>query len=142
MNDDNYYISTGLIFSLTKMPNFDLAHAFKTSMDAAGLRPSHLAERAGRSRQNISDIRNGRVSPNIRDFGELLAIAEELSPGFVERWATELVGASGFFSPAAIATLDRKQLAMMLHLIADQLRPTAQSKTPKNGKMEEVLTAS
>ena len=124
------------------MQPFDLAQAFKISMDAAGVRPSRLAERAGRSRQNISDIRNGKVSPNIRDFGELLAIAEELSPGFMERWVTELVGASGFFSPDAIASLDRKQLSTMLCLIAEQLRLTTQSSTPKNEKMEEVLTAS
>ncbi|WP_139276408.1 CinA family protein [Spirulina major] len=111
-------------------------------MDAAGIRPSRLAERAGRSRQNISDIRNEKVSPNIRDFGELLAIAEEMSPGFMERWVAELVGASDVFSAGAIANLDRKQLSMMLHLIADQLRPKSPSPQHQAKSKEEILAAS
>lgn len=67
---------------------------FKETMDSSGLKGNELAKLAGRSTNNISRIRQGKDFPSIKDFMELIAIAEEVQPGFFEDFARRLIGES------------------------------------------------
>ena len=67
---------------------------FRETMDRLGIKGSQLAERAGRSRNNITEIRKGKSFPTVGDFVELLMICEEERPGFFEEFTRRLVGQS------------------------------------------------
>lgn len=65
---------------------------FKETMDFYGIKGSELADKIGCSRNNISEIRTGKVSPPISRFWELVEVCEELAPGFRERFAQKVAG--------------------------------------------------
>jgi len=65
---------------------------FRETMDFYGIKGSELADRIGCSRNNISEIRNGKVSPPISRFWELVEICEELAPGFKEKFGEKVAG--------------------------------------------------
>lgn len=65
---------------------------FKETMDFYEIKGSELADRVGCSRNNISDIRKGKVSPSISRFWEIVEVCEELAPGFKERFAQKVAG--------------------------------------------------
>ena len=67
---------------------------FRETMDRLGVKGSQLAERAGRSRNNITEIRKGKSFPTVGDFVELLMLCEEESPGFFEEFTQQLIGQS------------------------------------------------
>ena len=67
---------------------------FRETMDRLGIKGSQLAERTGRSRNNITEIRKGKSFPTVGDFVELLMICEEERPGFFEEFTRRLVGQS------------------------------------------------
>jgi transcriptional regulator with XRE-family HTH domain len=67
---------------------------FRETMDRLGVKGSQLAERSGRSRNNITGIRKGKSFPTIGDFVELLMLCEEERPGFFEEFTRHLVGQS------------------------------------------------
>ena len=102
------------------------AQAFKSAMDKTDLRPAVLAEAVGRSRNNISSIRNGKTSPKIDDFWMLLNAAEQLQPGFIEEWVKALLGAKLIVREKLSPALQ----ARLLSEIADSLleEETAESK--------------
>lgn len=64
----------------------------KETMDYMGLQGTNLAEKMGRSRNNISRIRNGKDFPSIKDFALLLEIAEQERTGFFEEFVARLAG--------------------------------------------------
>jgi len=49
-----------------------------------------LASVSGRSEANISQIRNGVVSPSIADFQKLIEICDGLRPGFADDYYASL----------------------------------------------------
>lgn len=55
---------------------------FKQTMDRLGIKGSTLADAAGCSRNNISEIRTGKTNPSINRFWELVEICENIVPGF------------------------------------------------------------
>ncbi len=115
----------------------DFADSFKKVMDEVGLRPSILAKATGRSRSNISDIRNGKVRPNIEDFAGLLEIAEQLRPGFIEIWACELLGVRGFLP----YELSSQQMAILLKMVANALKRTQlPNETDSTHEIKHLLT--
>ncbi len=65
---------------------------FKETMDFYGIKGSELADKIGCSRNNISEIRLGKVSPPISRFWELVEICEELAPGFKDKFAQKVAG--------------------------------------------------
>ncbi|MGF1487657.1 MAG: hypothetical protein ACFBSE_11260 [Prochloraceae cyanobacterium] len=73
-------------------PNsIDFSTAFKETMDQFGLSSKELSESSGRSRNNISEIRLGKVNTGIQDFAQLLCICETLKPGFTATFAHKLI---------------------------------------------------
>ena len=63
---------------------------FKQTMDYFGIRGSVLANRLGCSRNNISEIRNGKSFPPINRFWEIVEVCEELAPGFRQELARRI----------------------------------------------------
>lgn len=64
----------------------------KETMDYMGLKGVVLAEKSGRSCNNISRIRNGKDFPSVKDFAFLLEVAEQERPGFFEEFIARLTG--------------------------------------------------
>lgn len=97
---------------------------FKQAMDQCGVAPSELAELAGRSRGNISQIRNGKNFPSIGDFCELIGCAEQLSPGFYELFGRLLIGETRrqTLSPEElINSLDSTELGTLLIAVGSRM---------------------
>lgn len=65
---------------------------FQETMDFFGIRGSDLAEKAGCSRNNISELRKGKVSTPIDRFWQLVESCEDLAPGFKEKLAQKIAG--------------------------------------------------
>lgn len=127
----------------------NFALAFKSAMDSCGIRGVTLATELGMSTNSISQIRRGLQSPRVADFEAMLVACERIHPGFERLFLQHLLSQSNldFFSSEAISALDRQQLAAMLYLIADQLRPVDQRSTLQNqcqqgGTIDRVLAAS
>jgi hypothetical protein len=74
------------------MRNDYLNLVFKKAMDESSIPASILAEKANRTRTNISSIRNGHTFPNLNDFVALLNVCEEIKPGFIETYIRLLLG--------------------------------------------------
>ena len=89
---------------------------FKQTMDYMGVRGSDLAELAGCSRNNISEIRNGKVNPSIDKFWSLIEDCERLAPGFKREFGKRVAGMNmnKAFSPEELLnTLDSSQIAAL-----------------------------
>ena len=89
---------------------------FKETMDYMGVRCSDLAEEAGCSRNNISEIRNGKVNPPIDRFWRLIEYCERLAPGFKREFGTRVAGMkiNKDFSPEELLNaLDSSQIAAL-----------------------------
>lgn len=114
----------------------DFCCAFKQTMDSLGVRGSELAKRAGRSRNNISDIRNGHKLPNIQDFGMLLSLCEEMRSGFIEEFIGRLVGQT--FQPQPIVPQPQPIAAQPRQFIAQPRQFVAQL---SNKQRSELLMA-
>lgn len=54
---------------------------FRQTMDHFGIKGSELAEAMGCSRNNISEIRQGKTKPHIDRFWEIIETMDSLSPG-------------------------------------------------------------
>ena len=67
---------------------------FKETMDHLNIQGSELAEKTGRSRNNISRIRGGKDCPTIKDFAGILIQAESICPGFFEEFCRRLISKS------------------------------------------------
>lgn len=67
-----------------------LNNFFRETMDSFGIKGKDLAQRAGCSYNNISEIRHGKSFPPINRFWELVEICEELAPGFKDGLATRI----------------------------------------------------
>ncbi|AGF53537.1 unknown protein (plasmid) [Synechocystis sp. PCC 6803] len=80
-----------------------------------------LAVASGRSETNISQIRNGVVSPSISDFQELIRICDDLKPGFASDYYSSLSPVA--FSPEQFIThLDSSQLASLMSAIGQRIK--------------------
>ena len=64
----------------------------KETMDYMGLQGTELAEETGRSRNNISRIRQGKDSPSIKELVVILNAAEKRKPGFFDEFSRRLSG--------------------------------------------------
>lgn len=92
-------------------------HTFRDTMDSLGVKGKELAERSGRSSQNISEIRSGKAFPTIGDFAELMMAAEEIAPGFCETFARRLTGESRRLTVSPeefVNALDSSEIAAVL----------------------------
>jgi hypothetical protein len=90
---------------------------FKEAMDEMGVSPSELADKAERTRTNISAIRGGRSFPNLNDFVRLLNCCEDIKPGFKELFVRMLLGETRrqTLNPEElIASLDSTELGALL----------------------------
>jgi transcriptional regulator with XRE-family HTH domain len=72
--------------------NIMLNKFFTETMDFYGIKGSDLADKVGCSRNNISEIRKGKVHPPTSKLWELLEACEELAPGFKEKFAEKVAG--------------------------------------------------
>lgn len=97
---------------------------FKQTMDKSGVSSSELATLSGRSRVNVSEIRNGKSFPTIGDFCELLSDAEKLSPGFCDLFGRLLVGETRrqTLNPEElINSLDSTELAALFYAAGNRI---------------------
>lgn len=102
----------------------DFNQAFKDTMKHMGVSNKELAEVSGRSLTNISEIRNGKTNPTIKDFALLIDCCENLAPGFTKEFNRRLAGASrGFeFSPEEfVSCLDSSQMAALMFAVASRI---------------------
>jgi transcriptional regulator with XRE-family HTH domain len=75
-----------LVYDLLRSP----VKCFKEALDRFGIQGIELAEVTGRSKQNISAIRCGKVAPSIKDFCDLLLAAESMKSGVLEDFSQRL----------------------------------------------------
>lgn len=97
---------------------------FKETMDYMRVKGSALAEVSGRSKNNISEIRNGKAHPSTEDFGKLLEHCETLAPGFTKEFGRRLSGRMTpfIFSPEEfISELDPSQLGALMFAIGSRI---------------------
>ena len=117
--------------------------AFKQAMDESGVEPSKLAELAGRSRTNISQIRNGKNSPSIGDFCELLGYAEQLRPGFSDLFGRILIGETRRQSlkpEELIDSLEPAEIGALLYALGAKLSDSrSETKKDTRSENEKVL---
>ena len=85
----------------------DFSTAFKETMEQLGLTSKQLAEYSGRSRNNISEIRLGKVNTGIQDFAVLLSQCETLKPGFLATFASKIAPNQSFNPINWNATIER-----------------------------------
>jgi hypothetical protein len=113
---------------------------FKETMDKMGVQPSVLAEKAARTRNNISDIRGGKSFPNLRDFVHLLNACEEIKPGFIEVYVRLILGESRRQSlkpEELIDSLEPAEIGALLHALGSKM---ADSRKVRSEKQELLLT--
>jgi transcriptional regulator with XRE-family HTH domain len=113
--------------------------AFKQAMDESGVKPSQLAELAGRSRTNISQIRNGENSPSIGDFCELIGYCDQIRPGFSDLFGRILIGETRRQSlkpEELINSLEPAEIGAILLALG-----TKMSESKMSEKKELLLTA-
>jgi transcriptional regulator with XRE-family HTH domain len=65
---------------------------FRDRLGKAKISQKQLAEAAGRSQNNISEILNGKVSPSVDSFELLLDSCDRLQPGFKDEYVRALLG--------------------------------------------------
>lgn len=102
---------------------------FKKAMDRSRVSSSDLATLSGRSRVNVSEIRNGKSFPTIGDFCELLGYAEQLSPGFCDLFGRLLVGETRrqTLNPEElINSLDSSELAALFYAAGSRIADSAE----------------
>jgi len=92
---------------MSQLHQIDFSAAFQETMDQLGLSSKQLAESSGRSRNNISEIRKGKVNTGIQDFAELLSLCESLKPGFIATFARKLTPSQSLHPINWAATIDR-----------------------------------
>lgn len=94
-------------------------------MDRFGVKGAELAEAFGCSRNHISEIRNGKCSPPISRFWELVETMDKLAPGSKQYFASLIAGYDHPLTrdpQVMIQSMDNNQLSSMLFLIAEALR--------------------
>jgi len=80
-----------------------------------------LALASGRSEANISQIRNGAVSPSIADFQDLIRVCDHLKPGFSDDFYTSL-SSNGLSPEKLVQQLDSSQLAALMFAIGQRIQ--------------------
>jgi transcriptional regulator with XRE-family HTH domain len=104
---------------------------FRETMDQLGIKGSYLAERSGRSRNNITEIRKGKAFPAIGDFVELLILCEEEKPGFFEEFARQLIGQSRRLTVSPeefVGSLDSSEFGALMYACAARVNKSEISK--------------
>ncbi|MGK7881113.1 MAG: hypothetical protein AB4060_13565 [Crocosphaera sp.] len=101
-----------------------LNEAFRFAMTATQLKNLELCEATGRSQAWMSNLRNGKGNPGIRDFMELVMLCEEMRPGFFEIFARKLIGESRRLtvSPEELVnSLDSSELGALMHAVGNRM---------------------
>lgn len=110
---------------------------FKRTMDDLGVSGIELAEAHGCSRKYLSGIRQGKCSPPISSFYELLETMERLRPG-AKLYFADLIAERAVSFSESIELMDNEQLSEILLKVSKALK----QKREKNAKVEPFLTAS
>jgi transcriptional regulator with XRE-family HTH domain len=120
----------------------------KETMDSMELQGAELAEAAGRTRQNISEIRQGKAFPSVRDFALILMAAEQRVPGFfnefVKRFVQKLsrlpVDEERGDLNCLIEEMGNDELTQMMYLISGRLMESMKERkgAEKDSKKELV----
>lgn len=103
---------------------------FRQAMDRHRIRGIDLAKKAGRSRSNITEIRQGKSYPAIGDFVELLMLCEEESPGFFEEFARQLIGQSRRLTASPeefVRSLDSSEFGALMYACAARINESESS---------------
>ena len=103
---------------------------FRETMDRQRVKGTQLADKAGRSRNNITEIRKGKVFPAIGDFVELLMLCEEESPGFFEDFARRLIGQSRRLTASPeefVRSLDSSEFGALMYACAARINESESS---------------
>lgn len=120
----------------------------KETMDFLGLQGTELAEAAGRTRQNISEIRQGKTFPSVKDFASILTAAEQKTPGFCQEFAKRLIQRISHL-PAIyqeradldylLEKMNSDELMQTIHLISSRLiERIEEKKSTENSKKNLV----
>lgn len=94
---------------------------FKAKMDYWGIKGTELAKASGRTVQNISETRNGKTTPSVRDFVDLIETCDHLQPGFSADFYTSLSGKQ-FDLQQLVNSLDSVELGMLLVLAGQRVQ--------------------
>ena len=105
----------------------DFIEIFRAKLILHGIKGKDLAQEAGRTPQNISEVLNKKVSPSIDSLNELIDAAERLCPGFADEFYLALVGPIDFSPEQLIRRLDTSQLASLMYAVGQRIQDYGQS---------------
>ena len=111
---------------------------FKRTMDDLGVSGIELAKAHGCSRKYLSEIRQGKCSPPINSFYELLETMEKLRPG-AKLYFADLIAERAVSFSQLIESMDNEQLSEILFKVSQALKQKRESHAKK---VEQFLTAS
>jgi len=114
---------------------------FRETMDAFNIKGAQLARRAGCSHNNISEIRNGKVSPPISRFWELIEMCEEIAPGFKGEFGRRVSGGLSFKAERSINSNVMSQNSFVFQLNGDAKEISHQLQHIPPQAFEEILKA-
>lgn len=114
---------------------------FRETMDGFKIKGAQLARKAGCSQNNISEIRNGKVSPPISRFWELVEMCEEIAPGFKEEFGRRISGGLSFKAERSINSNVMSQNSFVFQLNGDAREISHQLQNIPPQAFEEILKA-
>lgn len=116
-----------------------LSNFFRETMDYFGIKGKDLAELAGCSYNNISEIRHGKSFPAINRFWELVEICEELAPGFKDALATKISNSNTEKTTQINSNKSRNSLVFQVHGNANDFYKELRNISPE--VFDELLQA-
>jgi transcriptional regulator with XRE-family HTH domain len=105
----------------------DFVETFRAKLLLHGIKGKDLAQEAGRTPQNISEVLNKKVSPSIDSLNELLDAAERLRPGFTDEFYLALVGHIDLDN--FVSSLSSNELAIVMMNVGQRLRKLGSRET-------------
>jgi transcriptional regulator with XRE-family HTH domain len=116
-----------------------LNNFFRETMDSFGIKGKDLAQLAGCSYNNISEIRHGKSFPPINRFWELVEMCEQLAPGFKDALATRISNAGTDKTTQINSNKSRNSFVFQVHGNANDFYKELRNISPE--VFDELLQA-
>ena len=103
------------------MLNFN--RAFKETQDFFKVSNEEFALQVNRSQSTLSRIRNGKSSPTLTEFSQMIEFAEKFNPGFRNEFLKRLSSENNVLSPDDfINSLNSDEVASLLEAISKRIK--------------------
>jgi len=102
------------------MLNF--TRAFKETQDFFKIPNEEFARQINRAQSSLSRLRNGKSSPTLIEFSQMLELADQHNPGFKNEYLRRLNAPHTTLSPQELVdSLSTKQIAELMTAIGNRI---------------------